>query len=148
MSLFAGASGVAVFLFAGAHAAQQEKVKMDSVAFEQEFRRAMAGYGGEYVQARDKILRMSAEDPVAAAALLRPHTSSPAWEERLTAAILAGWISHPKEFRTATEYLKRDLPGPRPVTGYIPAVRGQAIASIGALITPRVLRDVIEGSRI
>lgn len=113
---------------------------MFSGELERLFERAARTYGPDYVEARDAILTQAEDQREALIRGLEELGSSAAsWEDRLTLAILRGWLEQSARFEKCVQYLREPLPGPRPLTGFTPAVRGQTIAALGPPITPRVL---------
>jgi hypothetical protein len=92
--------------------------------------------GAPYRDARSAILSWNHPRRAAVIAELRAR---PSWEGPLTADIIEGWIRHRAAFDAVLDLLKKDLPGPKPMTGYTPPVRGKAIAARGAPVVPRVL---------
>ena len=102
------------------------------------FDQACRTHGAGYSAARDRLVAAVQEAPSLRESL-RDLVAAPLWEQRLTVEILLGWVDHRPLFEKCSDFLTKDLPGMVPMTGYIPVIRGQAIAGLGPTVTPRVL---------
>lgn len=111
---------------------------MNSILFDLLFARAVDNHGAEYLEAREGILALPSPDLVDARLEVLSRADG-SWQQQLVATILRNWMEHRDLFERATAYLHDPLPGPRPVTGFSPAVRGKAIASLGPVIASRVI---------
>lgn len=119
------------FVFAGL--AWQVPVMPDSV--ETLVTTAVQARNAEYAQARDHLLALppSSWEPEL------KRLAGANWEARLTAEVLQGWATERPLFEKCDKFLRGDLPGLRPMTGYTPPIRGQAIANLDAAVVPHVL---------
>lgn len=129
----------AAILLAGClRTGSQAPAQMTPATFDSLFERASHSRGADYVRARDEILNLPSRDQVRAR--LQTVMKAPSsWREHLAASILLGWMDNNEAFKQVAVYLRQPLAGTLPVTGLSPAVRGKAIASLGRIITPRVL---------
>jgi hypothetical protein len=94
------------------------------------FDQARRTHGAEYSAARDRLVAAVQETPSLRESL-RDLVLAPLWEQRLTVEILLGWVDRRPLFEKCSDFLTKDLPGMVPMTGYIPVIRGQAIAGLG-----------------
>lgn len=129
---------LAILLSACPQAGGRGTARMTPSSFDSLFERFSISQGTEYLQSRDAILALPSRDQIAAR-LGSVLTAGPSWRDQLAASILLGWMEHREGYERVSAYLRQPLPGPRPATGFSPAVRGKAIASLGRAITPRVL---------
>jgi HEAT repeat protein len=97
---------------------------------------ALSQTGAGYAEARSAILSWDHPRRVAAITKLRLIST---WEASLTADFIEGWIQHRAAFESVIDLLKDDQPGPKPMTGYTPPVRGKAIAGLGVPAVPAIL---------
>jgi hypothetical protein len=95
---------------------------------------AVSSRGPEYVKARDDLIAL----PQSVLAPQLEALSSGSWEEKLTSDILRGWLHERAVYLECMGFLRKDLPGLRPMTGYTPPIRGQAISQLQD-VAPRVL---------
>jgi HEAT repeat protein len=53
--------------------------------------------------------------------------------------MIIGWVTNKAVYEKCAQYMRGDLPGPRPLPGFTAKHRAQAIASLSKVVTPRVL---------
>jgi hypothetical protein len=118
---------------------QKDSYAMSSETFESLFRRALVSDGMTYIETRDALRELPGEQRAAASPRLAQAAASASWREQLTASAIHGWWAHRELYELCAEYQTKPLPGIRPLSGFTPPVRGQAIASLGPQVAPRVL---------
>jgi len=110
--------------------------------FEAAFAATLAEVGAPYLQARQTILF---EGSAALPWLEAKRASTADWNTILHVDILTGWLKSRSQFELCLDYIRGNLPGSPPITGtFTPVQRADAVAGLGAEVTPRLLEMILK----
>ncbi len=109
--------------------------------FDAHFQTVVRETGAAYVKARQSIVEMG----TAALAPVQARLTAVDWKVVLAAEILNGWLTRKDLFDQATEYVRGNLPGLRPITGAFTALqRARMVEQLGRDVVPLLLELVVK----